>query len=353
MSHFAYIIGSKFFKSSLCVLTFIYFTNSLLASKTDKLFKSDEVIKMELRFDLSAINNDRNGIPENHDGELIYYTPNGKAKKLSVKLTVRGRYRLDTAKCNFPPLLVNFKKNEVKNTLFDNQNKLKLVTPCQNDIDVIEEYIIYKMYNQITDISFKVRLVKILYFDTRRGKKIFEKYSYFIENKNHVAERSNTVVKDIRLTPFDLDRGNFKKMAVFQYMVGNNDWYTLLNQNIIIMQPNDSSRAPYAVPYDFDLSGFVNAFYDKRESEGRSPHGRLYKGLCYKTDEFAEVFKFYQELRPTFESIINNMELLSEKTRKQDIKYIESFYKVIESQQLIKKEFLDKCESTIDYKISY
>ena len=51
------------------------------------------------------------------------------------------------------------------------------------------------MYNQVTDLSFKVRLVKILYFDTGRNKPVFEKYSFFIEDKDHVAERNNILQK--------------------------------------------------------------------------------------------------------------------------------------------------------------
>ena len=354
MKHTVYSFSFNLLTISLCVLLLNCVTNSLWAAEIDSLFKSDEIINMELRADFSTIQAERTGNAEYHDGELVYYTPNGETVKLSVKLIVRGHFRRDTANCNFPPLYVNFKKGEVKNTIFNNQNELKLVTPCIYEKDVIEEYLIYKMYNKVTDFSMKVRLVKILYFDTTRQRKLFEKYSFFLEKKEHVAERNNVFVKDIYESAFDLNKENFKRMAVFQYIIGNVDWYLKLKQNIVIMQPNDTTLAPLAVPYDFDLSAFVNAYYAKSKSGPKKPSGneRIYKGLCYTTDEFEEVFKFYRELRPVFESIINNSELISESTKRQKIKCIEYFYTVIESSKLIKREFLDVCETTIDYKIS-
>ena len=346
-------LKSNFLKISFCALSFIYVTNSVLAAETDSLFQSDELINMELRSDFSAIQNDRAGNPEYHDGELIYYITGGETIKLSVKVIARGNFRRDPVNCKFPPLLVTFKKNEVKNTLFANQDRLKLVTPCQNEEDVLDEYVIYKMYNQVTDLSMKVRLVKILYFDTGIGKKVFEKYSFFIEKKEHLAERNNAFEKNVLLTPFDLNKENFQRLSVFEYIIGNKEWFITTRHNIVIMQPNDTSMAPYAVPFDFDFSAFVNADYTKPKEvpEELLINRKVYKGLCYTADEFKEIFEFYRKLNPVFESIINNMELISKYNRKQNIIYIKQFYTVIESNELIKREFLDVCETKKDYNI--
>ncbi len=193
---------------------------------------------------------------------------------------------------NFPPLALNFKKNEVKNTLFDNQDKLKLVTPCDYDRYVIDEYLIYKMYNLVTERSFNVRLVNILYFDTGKGKKLFEKYSFFIEHDDQVAERNNSFEVDKNLTPYSLERKIFRNMAVFQYMAGNKDWYVTSKRNIVIMQPNDSTQPPYAIPYDFDFSAFIDADYTKPRDvpDEYLATRRVYKGLCYTDAEYNEVF---------------------------------------------------------------
>jgi hypothetical protein len=329
-------------------------TSSVLASETDSLFKSDEIIKIELRANFSAIQQDRTGNPVYHDCELVYYDSNKVEIKLFVRLMVRGNFRLKPENCSFPPLSVHFRKNEVENTLFKNQDKLKLVTPCQNEIDVFDEYIIYKMYNLVTDKSLKVRLVKIRYFDTSTGEMVFEKYSFFIEDKKHFEERNNCTEITVNMFPFALEKENVKQVSMFQYLIGNKDWFFNTRHNILLMQPNDSSSVPYAVPFDFDFSAFVNAAYSKPKGvpDDLLPSRRIYKGLCYTPAEFEEIFDFYRKLKPEFEAIIINMELLPKSDKKLRIKYIQDFYKIISDKELFKKEFLDVCKTKKSYGLS-
>jgi hypothetical protein len=321
--------------------------------KPDTLFVSDDVINIELRADFTAIQKDRAAEAQNHDGVLIYHTPDGKEVKLNVKLMVRGNFRRDPKNCGFPPLSVNFRKSEVKRTLFDNQDKLKLVTPCQYDRYVIDEYLIYKMYNLITERSFKVRLVNILYFDTSKDKKLFQKYSFFIEHEDQVAERNNSVEIDSMITPFSLERESFKKIAVFQYMTGNKDWYVTSRRNIVLMQPNDSTQPIYAIPYDFDFSAFIDADYTKPKDVPAEylATRRVYKGLCYTTAEYNEAFAYFKSMRPLFESTIDNMPLISKSDKIAHHGYLNSFYKIIESKDMIQQEFLDKCETRKMYNL--
>ncbi len=344
---------SSLLKISLRLLLLVFLSDSVIASDTDSLFKSDDIINMELRTDFSAIRIDTIGEPQYHDGELIYYSADGSSEKFSVKVRIRGNFRRKPENCSFPPVMVNFKKDEVKNTLFDNQDKLKLVTPCQNEEDVFSEYTIYKMYNLVTDKSLKVRLVKMLYFDTGRGKKVFEKHSFFIEDEKGVMDRNESIGLDNFISPFDLDRENVKRMTIFQFIIGNKDWIFTSGHNLIFMQPADTANLPYVVPYDFDFAAFVSANYTKQPGvpEYLQPERRVYKGLCFTEEEFRDVFEFYRQLRTEFEALINNMSFLSKMTRKEKIKYIDYFYKVIDNKELIKKEFLDVCQTKDDFKI--
>ena len=350
------ILHIKKYISKITVLIFslIVSLNSSAASKADSLFRSDEVVRMELRSDFSAIQKDRDQNPEYHDGQLIYYTPSNEQVRLSVKVMVRGNFRLKPENCSFPPLLVNFRKNGTANTLFENQDKLKLVTPCQSEAYVIDEYTVYKLYNEVTDLSFKVRLAKILYFDTGRNKALFEAYSFFIEDKDHVAERNSLIAKDRFITPFDIDRDNYIKLSFFQYLIGNTDWWVSSRKNILLLQSRDSSSGPFAVPYDFDFSGFVNAAYTYpfRETGYSTDNRRVYKGICYTDAELKEVFEFYKGLRPVFESIINNQDLIPRYNRKEILRYLKGFYSVIDSKYLIKQNILDMCETRKDYNLT-
>jgi hypothetical protein len=325
--------------------------SSFADNQPDILFRSDEVISMELWTDYGAIQKDRADEPQEHDGELRYLNAEGDTLVFSVKVMARGNFRRNPVNCDFPPLMVNFKKKEVDNTLFDNQNKIKLVTPCQSEVDVIEEFLIYKMYNLISPISHKVRLVSMSYYDTRNEKKLFEKYSFFIEDEDHVAERNNCFEKDKFITPFDMNQENITKMSLFQYMIGNKDWYITSRHNISIIQPVDTTKAPYALPYDFDFSSFVDADYTKPRGvpDEMLESRRIYKGLCYTREEFETAFDFYRKLRPEFESIIMNMDKISKYSRKQAVRYIGYFYNVIEKEELIEKEIFGTCKTRKDY----
>ncbi|NLJ44231.1 MAG: hypothetical protein GX431_11265 [Bacteroidales bacterium] len=357
MKFFKNIISEKkssFFLIIVFFLFFVFATGPVWGGQPDTLFRSDDVVRIELRADFSALQKDREGDPQYRNGELTYLSENGDTVHLDVRLMVRGNFRRDPSICSFPPLWVNFKKKEVENTLFENQDKLKLVTPCGSQEDVIKEYMVYKLYNEVTDLSMKVRLAKILYFDTSENRKLFEKYSFFLEDKDKVAERNGLEAKDRFLTPFDLESESFKTLAVFQYLIGNKDWYVTSRKNLVIMQSDDFSKPPYAVPYDFDLSGLVNADYSKPEGvpEYMLASKRVYKGICYTEDEFNNTFGLYLDLKPRFESIISNQTLLSKNTRKEIIRYIDQFYNVIENQYLFNKEFCSTCQTRQDYNLA-
>ena len=119
------------------------------------------------------------------------------------------------------------------------------------------------------------------------------------------------------------------------------------------MQPNDTTLAPYAVPYDFDFSAFVDADYTKTPDgvTGFPAGRRTYKGLCYEEAEFREVFDFYKELRSDFFAILRKQGYISTEKNSQIIDFINQFYAIIKNSETIKKEFMDVCETKKLYSI--
>jgi len=330
----------------VCFILFAFAGIKLYADGVDTLFKSDEIINMELRTDFSSIQRGRTDSSEYFSGKLIY----GEGKntvKLNVKVKARGNFRRDPANCSFPPLLVNFKKSEVGNTIFNNQDKLKLVTPCKNEEDVIQEYLIYKLYNLVTGLSLNVRLVKILYFDTGSGKPLFTRYSFFIEDIDQLGERTGSRELNKFLTPFDLNRDLYIKTSLFQYMIGNKDWFVTSGHNIYRMSPDDSTQIPFGVPYDFDFAQFVDAHYTKPKGvpDENLQTRRVYRGICFTDDEFEKAFEFYNKLEPSFKDLIKKKKFISVDTRFRSLEHIDYFYNVINNKELVKTEILDVCET--------
>jgi len=339
-------------RGSVILVVLFAIGSSAYSGNPDPLFSSDEVVRMELRADFSSIQKNRTENQESFPGELIYYNKEGGEIALPVKVSARGNFRLKPENCSFPPLLVDFKKETVKNTLFENQNRLKLVTPCQGEEDVIEEYLIYRLYNLVTDYSFRVRLVKVLYYDTNSEAILFERYSFFIEDRDNMDERNNATVTEKFLTPFDLDYEGYKKLSVFQFLIGNIDWYVTSRKNIIVIQPNDNSLKPVAVPYDFDFSGLVNAFYSKPRglTDQTVSYRRRYKGICYTEEELMQVFKYFRELKPRFRAVIKNEKALSGNARIEIMDYLNYSFSLLRS-RAVRKEFLKTCETRELYNI--
>lgn len=344
------------YKQAVFVSYLLFFLLSPEASAKglpDSLFLSDDVLYLEIRTDFKAILKDRSGDAVYQEGEIRYPGKGNGFIAIPVRVAPRGNFRLKPENCSFPPLLLNFKKEDVKNTLFDKQDKLKLVTPCREEKEVIEEYIIYRMYQEVTHLSLKVRLAVVRYIDAESDSLLFTGHSFFIEDKERAAKRLGATVYDKMVTPFDLDHDSFRKLAFFQFMIGNKDWYVSSRHNIIIMMPDNNSEKPFAVPFDFDFSGMINAAYTKAKgsSPEPSPARRLYKGLCYTSGELEEVFKFFRQLKPKFISLVKESKLISRYDKNEITDYISYFYYLSKSKSLIKEEITDKCETKALYNI--
>ena len=56
-----------------------------------------------------------------------------------------------------------------------------------------------------------------------------------------------------------LDAHSADLVALFEYMIGNTDWSIVRERNIVLLQ--DSSGLLQPLPFDFDMSGLVDAHY--------------------------------------------------------------------------------------------
>ena len=172
--------------------------------------------------------------------------------------------------------------------------KLKLVCGCDRGIEsealILKEYLVYKIYNLLTDMSFRVRLLRINYQDTRNKLKPYSQYAFLIEDVDEMARRNKCY--EVEKLSFRSDGTSQEQMtlvAIFQYMIGNTDWAIPNYHNIKLMRPvTDSFSMPYTIPYDFDFCGLVNANYATPPEELgiSSVRERAYRGY---TKEYGTV----------------------------------------------------------------
>ena len=129
------------------------------------LFMDEAPITITLRTDIKWLRDERSDSTET-DGTVTFIDMDGSTVTKPVEVRTRGNWRRSKRNCNFPPLRLDFPKSEMEGTVFEGQDKLKLVTPCHDGRDSYQEYVLkeymgYKIYQQITPMSFRVRLVEI------------------------------------------------------------------------------------------------------------------------------------------------------------------------------------------------
>ena len=200
----------------------------------------------------------------------------------------------------------------------------------------------------MTDKSFKVRLLKINYVDTSGKLKPVTQYGFVIEEQKMMAERLDGVMikrKNIRDQACNLDE--VIMLSIFQFMIGNTDWQIANLQNMRLVKLNDAMEPkPYAVPYDFDYTGMVNASYaipaDVLEIE--TVRERLYWGKCYPEEDIATAIERFYSNKDAIYQLYQNFTLLDKGSLKSSISYLNSFYKIIEDEKRWKRYFIGKCQ---------
>jgi hypothetical protein len=297
---FTYIEGHIFFFLAC------FFLMSSTQGQSSSLFDTEEIMELTLRGDLRTVFKDR-GDDSQYYPATIQYQDDLELMNIPLRIKTRGHFRKMPSNCRYPPILLNFAKSTTpKSSVFAGQDKVKLVTPCQGDQYVIHEYLVYKLYNLITPKSFRARLMKVIYQDTLKNKSSDPYYGILLEEEKQMANRnlSNSLEK-IGMRPEGTHKGDFLKMAVFQYMIGNTDWSVQYQQNIKLIFA-DSTSLPSTVPYDFDHAGIVRAPYANPAPELQlsSTLQRSYRGYCIPDmNQFKEVFETFNQLKNDFYAI--------------------------------------------------
>lgn len=277
----------------------------------------------------------------------------GESRSFDVKVRARGHLRREI--CTLPPLLVNFRKSEVKNTLFHKQDKLKLVVHCGNSIRyeqaVVREYLAYRILNLMTPLSFQVRLLRIRYVDSEGERKDQVRYAYFLEHKNRLGKRLDA--KDLKIDGTEvglLQPDHLNLTSVFEYLIGNTDFspiapspYDECCHNYDLFQKDGELLV--AIPYDFDQAGFVNAPYAAPSEQFpiTTVRQRIYRGRCLNNEHLPTSLQRFQEVREAIYTMLAEHEGLTSMTRKSLKTYVNGFYRVIDDPARVEKHMVGKC----------
>lgn len=312
------------------------------------LFNSVKPIDLQLYIDKKDLLRDVGDDRKYHPALVRLLDTEKEHTDYAIKLKTRGNFRRNPDNCNMAPLRFKIpKKIRRGENIFAGQHKLKFVLPCRQNNErfqeyVIQEYLIYKIYNLLSDTSYRVRLANIELVDSLEKDKSLKFTGFFLEETDQMASRLNGKVLNFkRFHPANVNKQQMTMMVVFQYLVGNTDWSVDVGHNIKLLFVNNQN-VPFAIPYDFDWSGIVNAAYAKPAEQLNitTVRERTFRGYKRSMEEFEPVVKLFNEKKEEIYNLYRNCELLSEKSREKTIKYIDEFYEIINDQKKIEKEFI-------------
>ncbi len=320
----------------------------------DPLFQSLDILEVRIVAPLTTIVSER---PEEEEvpGTFQYANEAGELAVFDINIRTRGRFRRNPETCKFPPLRLNFKKSQTKETLFHKQDKLKLVTHCRTNSAryqqaVLSEYIAYRILNQLTDVSFRVRLLRITYANSEKGDREQVSYGFFIESDDRLAKRLGVTAMELERTKVSSLQPDYMNLiSVFHYLIGNTDFSPIAGaeetccHNHVLL--GEDGQLLYSVPYDFDMAGLINAPHAgvNPRFKLRSVRQRLYRGRCSNNGLLDATLALYKEKRDAIFALASDEQEIDGAPNKSMTNYIGQFYKTIDSPKRVRSQLVKKC----------
>jgi hypothetical protein len=313
------------------------------------LFDDDETVEISLRGPIGTMFSDT---ADRREREFAFVLD---ADEYPAGIRLRGNSRLRV--CKFYPLRINLDPADYASTVFAGQDKLKLVTHCRNydqgEQDMLEEYLAYRIFNAITDFSYRVRLLRIRYVDTdgRLESAASPRYGFVIEPDWHLAERTNSEVAELEGVPKQrYDKNHAALVFVFQFLIGNTDWglvkadYDEFCCHNIDMVEKDGQVL--VIPYDFDVSGIVNARYAFPDPLLRIERvtRRVYLGLCMEREPVEKALRHIKARREEIAASVEQVPGLTERSRDTALSYVGKFFERAEDEDKLLRTFEKRCK---------
>jgi hypothetical protein len=317
-------------------------------AETRRLFQHTDPLPFTLTADFKAVGKDRKpGSQNRFPATFATVGDDGQPRSIPVQLRTRGHARL-VQNCGFVPLRIEFPREVVKGTPFEGQGTLKLGTHCHGSKDyeqgALREYLAYRIFNLFTPRSFRVRLARATYVDSRSGSTIATRYAMFLEAERDLGRRLEGRIADLPRTLFrHLDRDTLLSMALFEYMIGNTDFSIYVQHNVRLVQTRAGALHP--VPYDFDYAGLVNAPYavPSRGLNLKTVLERAYQGPCPTLEELPPLVAAFQAKKGDVMALVDSVEGLEAGSRREAKAYLAEFFSIIERPRDAKRVLIDGC----------
>lgn len=322
-------------------------------SKTSTdVFADERLLPIKLTYSIKELKRNTNDTVY-MPSSLSYQLADSTWATMDIELRKRGNYRLNN--CYFPPIKVKFKKSLVKGTQFEGHKSMKVVLPCLQQKDkndnVIKEYLAYKIFELLSPYYFKTRMVDIEFEEIKNSRsKVHQVKGFLVEDDKHVAKRMNGKVYGRAVHPLQQEAVASVRNAFFQCMIGNTDFSQAQQHNVKLMF-FEKNIVP--VPYDFDMSGFVNCSYavvsqiKDQKLPLSSVRDRMYRGFKRNPEIFQQVRQEFIDKKVDIFTALDACESLFDDQREFQVArdYIAEFYDILVNDKKFKNNILDMARS--------
>ncbi|MFK7933798.1 MAG: hypothetical protein AB8G22_09820 [Saprospiraceae bacterium] len=301
-----------------------------------------ELPELSIEMDFKMLFNDRRMM--NYQKAMLSFTfSDGEVWADEVKVKTRGKFR--SLNCDNPPLKIKYPKKALAARNLNDLNEFKLVYPCKSNKAyqryVLKEYLVYKFYNLLTDNSLRVQLVNLSLKDSLQQIAPISAKGFLIEHREELIHRLGAKMSDVKcMRPVQISPHDYTIMQVFQFFIGNTDWLLPTCKNTEVISWEDGTMVP--IPYDFDFSGMVNAVYatpDPIFGMGTITD-RYFLGHKKKMEDLLPIFDLFKAKKAELLATVANFEYLPKSDRNQMIRYINSFYKILDNSKRMERVFV-------------
>ncbi|HKO15073.1 MAG TPA: hypothetical protein VJU87_02485 [Gemmatimonadaceae bacterium] len=314
------------------------------------IFSAESPLRLTITADFRRLRRDRGDDPPWRGGTVAYTGDSGATVRVPVRLRTRGIWRLHN--CDFPPLRLDFPKEERRHTVFAKLDRPKLVTHC-HDSDryerlLLQEFQLYRVYRALTPFSHRVRLARVTYVDSGNGKPVATRYAILEEAPEAVARRvGGMLLRQKGGGPSDFDPLQQTVFALFQYLIGNTDWSISALHNVEVVA-RDTAVVPVA--YDFDFSGVIDAPYAVPDPQLHisSVRQRVYRGYCVPPTAYPTAFALFTERKPAIYALYQDSlgTLLDRGDVRHTLEYFDDFYRTITNAGRARGDIVAACLGT-------
>ena len=316
-------------------------------------FPQDDILELHLQTNFKQLIKEKDK-KEKIASILNYKNAEGKAVSQNVKIKARGSIRNEN--CYYPPIKLYFPKGELEDAGFRKKfNDYKLVMKCKNvgnqEELVLKEYLVYKMYQLLTDNSFRVQLVHLTIEDLSKQQKTMQSFAFLIENEDELKTRikgKKVEIEGEALTPENFLPAQYDLMAMFQFMIGHTDWNVKGKNNLKVTQI-EGDNLPSAIPFDFDFAGIVNSDYavPNEQLPIKNVTERFFLGKCREKGSYKATVQQFKDKKKAILNLVANFKHLSAQSKTEMRTYLEGFYEVIESSKMLKQQVTENCDRQI------